>query len=85
MKPSTLFFTLLLNAIAGQAHAKSDCSEFMANFIGLDAAIKECNPTPKFNAWANEERARLAATWIKEERALQETEASKKEPSAPGK
>jgi hypothetical protein len=68
MKPATLLFAITLSAIASQAHAKMDCTEFTANFIGLEAALKECHPTPRFNAWVAEERAHLA----REEKAGQE-------------
>ncbi len=57
-KFTTLLFALILSTLTGLAHAKRDCSMFWANLIGLEAALQECNPTSKFNAWAREERVK---------------------------
>lgn len=81
-KFTTLLFALILSTLTGLAHAKRDCSMFWANLIGLEAALQECNPTSKFNAWAREERARVAS----EERVKQEdAKVSKAGDGAPDK
>ncbi len=51
---------LLLCLSCAQAQDKQDCTPFWANFVGLEHALKSCEPTPRFNAWVKEEQARIA-------------------------
>lgn len=68
MKHNIFGITLLLFSLIAFGQGKQECSLFWANFVGVDAALEFCAPTPKFIAWVKEEQARIAT----EERARQE-------------
>ena len=68
MKHNIFGIALLFCSLLVFGQEKQECSLFWANFVGVDAALEFCAPTPKFLAWVKKEQVRIA----NEERARQE-------------
>lgn len=73
--PLLLLIAATLSLSAEPAYARTKCSVFMANFLGLDYAVNECERTPEIEEWIKEERERQAA-----ERAREAKESAAKRP-----